>query len=214
MEPENAPLGLSRWDTLAPLALVGLLAAWVLLAPTLPLRVPTHFDLAGNANGWTGRQALPWLIFGLPVGNWVLLWLVDLAMQGSDQEAQRAATRPIRGLMTLGMAGIGLSILLIPLHGLWLLWPALGFLFLCLGLGIRIAWRGRKPLPREEEACWKWGMIYVNPQDERIWLPKRVGIGWTLNFGRPGAWLMLLVLLLPLFVVLLLPLLTKGSALH
>jgi uncharacterized membrane protein len=36
-----------------------------------------------------------------------------------------------------------------------------------------------------ESECWKWGIIYYNPIDERTFLPKRTGLGLTLNFARP-----------------------------
>ena len=36
-----------------------------------------------------------------------------------------------------------------------------------------------------EAECWKWGMFYYNPLDKRIFLPKRTGLGFTLNFAHP-----------------------------
>jgi uncharacterized membrane protein len=36
-----------------------------------------------------------------------------------------------------------------------------------------------------ESECWKWGGFYYNPQDKRIFLPKRSGLGLTLNFAHP-----------------------------
>jgi len=41
---------------------------------------------------------------------------------------------------------------------------------------------------RRTDACWKWGMFYVNPDDPAIFIEKRFGIGYTLNFGNPWAW--------------------------
>lgn len=35
--------------------------------------------------------------------------------------------------------------------------------------------------------CWYLGMIYINPEDKRIIVRKRTGLGWTLNFARPMA---------------------------
>ena len=32
---------------------------------------------------------------------------------------------------------------------------------------------------------WKFGVLYYNPLDKRIFLPKRTGLGYTLNFARP-----------------------------
>ncbi len=205
MSEQKPPLSLSRWDLAAAGALAGLLVAWTLLENQLPLRVPTHFDVAGRANGWTERGMMPWLVFGLPAGIWLLSWLLDLAMAGRD-EATRAkviANRPLRGLMTLGVAGLSLAMLLIPLHGLWILWVALAFLFLCLGVGIwECVLSSRRLGPQEGDEHYVWGLFYVNPRDARIWVPKPIGLGWTLNFGRPAGWFMLALLLAPLLLIL------------
>jgi hypothetical protein len=148
---------------------------------------------------------MPWIVFGLPIGIWLLSWLMDLAFQGADEatRVKMAANRPLRGLMTLGVAGLGLAMILIPLHGLWVLWVALGFLLLCLGLGIwEVVLSMRLLGSVEGDEYYVWGLFYVNARDERIWIPKRLGIGWTLNFGRPAGWLMLGLLLAPLLLLL------------
>lgn len=41
---------------------------------------------------------------------------------------------------------------------------------------------------RSPDAAWKLGLIYYNPEDPALWLEKRFGVGYTLNFGRPAAW--------------------------
>ncbi|MBY6204160.1 DUF5808 domain-containing protein [Halomonas denitrificans] len=41
---------------------------------------------------------------------------------------------------------------------------------------------------RSPDAAWKLGLIYYNPDDPALWLEKRFGVGYTLNFGRPAAW--------------------------
>jgi len=47
---------------------------------------------------------------------------------------------------------------------------------------------------------WRWGgMVYYAPDDPAVIVPKRVGIGQTLNFARPLAWVLLgALILLPL----------------
>jgi uncharacterized membrane protein len=46
---------------------------------------------------------------------------------------------------------------------------------------------------------WKAGIFYVNPGDPAVFVEKRFGIGYTVNFGRPAAWVILgAVLLIPL----------------
>ncbi len=39
---------------------------------------------------------------------------------------------------------------------------------------------------QSEANNWKWGVLYFNPNDPRIVVPKRIEwLGWTLNFGQP-----------------------------
>jgi uncharacterized membrane protein len=40
---------------------------------------------------------------------------------------------------------------------------------------------------------WRGG-IYFNPDDSSLWVPKRIGVGWTINFAHPWAWPVLAVL--------------------
>jgi uncharacterized membrane protein len=42
---------------------------------------------------------------------------------------------------------------------------------------------------------WKAGVFYVNPEDSALFVPKRYGFGYTLNFGRPAAWVFMAVVL-------------------
>jgi uncharacterized membrane protein len=50
---------------------------------------------------------------------------------------------------------------------------------------------------RTPDACWKWGLFYVNPEDPSILIEKRFGIGYTLNFGNRWTWVVLVVVLVP-----------------
>jgi uncharacterized membrane protein len=44
---------------------------------------------------------------------------------------------------------------------------------------------------------WKWGgLVYFAPEDPAVFVPKQRGIGQTINFARPGAWVFLGVVLL------------------
>jgi len=45
-----------------------------------------------------------------------------------------------------------------------------------------------RPRPPDEE--WT-GMFYSNPKDPALFVPKRFGIGYTLNFGNPMSWVVL-----------------------
>ncbi|MFB5662986.1 DUF1648 domain-containing protein [Alteribacillus sp. HJP-4] len=48
---------------------------------------------------------------------------------------------------------------------------------------------------RDDDIHWKLGQIYFNPNDPALFLEKRFGIGWTINFARPIAWLLLIGLI-------------------
>lgn len=44
---------------------------------------------------------------------------------------------------------------------------------------------------RDDDAYWIGGLIYLNHDDAALWVPKRYGgIGWTINFARPMAWVL------------------------
>lgn len=42
----------------------------------------------------------------------------------------------------------------------------------------------------DDDAYWKLGIFYFNPEDPAVFLPQRFGIGWTCNFARPATWLL------------------------
>ncbi|HTX16805.1 MAG TPA: DUF5808 domain-containing protein [Candidatus Baltobacteraceae bacterium] len=53
------------------------------------------------------------------------------------------------------------------------------------------------------EAHWKAGVFYVNPDDEALFVHKRFGIGYTLNFGHVAAWVLMgLTLIVPIVLAL------------
>lgn len=45
------------------------------------------------------------------------------------------------------------------------------------------------PVSAEDESHWVLGVFYVNRDDASTFVPKRFGIGWTINLARPTAWL-------------------------
>jgi uncharacterized membrane protein len=68
---------------------------------------------------------------------------------------------------------------------------------------------------RDDDRYWYGGFFYNNPDDPAVFVPKRFGLGWTMNFGHPQAKLvligMLLLVLLPPLVVAILGGLFPGS---
>lgn len=52
-----------------------------------------------------------------------------------------------------------------------------------------------KVINRDDDRHWKLGQFYFNPDDPAIWIEKRFGVGWTINFARPLGWGSLLAIL-------------------
>jgi uncharacterized membrane protein len=68
---------------------------------------------------------------------------------------------------------------------------------------------------RDDDRYWSAGIFYNNPDDPALFVPKRFGLGWTLNFGHPQAKLVLIGVLVVILVTSLLPVLTaliSGTA--
>ncbi len=51
----------------------------------------------------------------------------------------------------------------------------------------------------DDDSYWKLGLIYYNPHDPSIFVQKRYGIGWTVNFGRPAV--MTIAIALTIFII-------------
>ena len=57
---------------------------------------------------------------------------------------------------------------------------------------------------RDDDRYWRGGFFYNNPDDPAVFVPKRFGLGWTINFGNPkGRLIFIGTLLLPLVLALL-----------
>jgi uncharacterized membrane protein len=192
---------LSPWDLAALAGLLALACLFAQVSKQLPERMPIHFDALGRANGWAPKAQLPWLAFGAPAFLWAMLFLIGAAVSRMPTEAgrsQAAVIQPLRGMLGLGLCLVMAGVMLAPFQGSTALFAGLAGLGICLVLGIvftvRDAWQSLAGLPDSEH--YRGGVFYVNPRDPRLWVPKRIGVGWTLNYARPAAfWVTLLMLL-------------------
>lgn len=57
----------------------------------------------------------------------------------------------------------------------------------------------------DEDRYWKGGLFYFNKNDPSIFVEKRFGVGWTINFSNPKAYF---IVLLPIIIILALAFLT------
>lgn len=84
------------------------------------------------------------------------------------------------------------------LHLLMIIFIVLTTVWIFVNTIITKKWRNRAP---GESDSWKLGVLYYNPEDTRMFLPKKTGLGFTINFARPIS--VMFTMLLILIVVLL-----------
>ncbi|MGI2294986.1 DUF1648 domain-containing protein [Paenibacillus sp. GXUN7292] len=64
--------------------------------------------------------------------------------------------------------------------------------------------QGKSAPAADLDQYWKLGIIYFNPKDPALFVEKRFGVGMTMNFGRPTAWIVIVAIIaLPLVMRLL-----------
>lgn len=51
----------------------------------------------------------------------------------------------------------------------------------------------------DQDQYWKLGIFYFNRHDPALFVEKRFGIGWTVNFARPIGWIILVSILVVAF---------------
>jgi uncharacterized membrane protein len=178
------------------LVLVGVVVA--LFADRFPSPMPVHWNAAGRPNGWFPRtplaMAFPLLLFG------GILLLLDGIVAGGSRTGPPEMTEAVRRMLWPIRWLLGLMALPAAFAPIWGPTPVLvGAGAMVLVVLIQVA-RAPRMAPASGDG-WR-GLLYVNPADPRLVVPKRMGIGWTFNFAKPIAWVILVALLLgPLALV-------------
>jgi uncharacterized membrane protein len=190
----------------------------------VPERWPVHWGLHGQPDRWARKASLDAFF---PIGLGVFLCglmegiatlILAYPRVGKDQRVTPEAARAIAVLTATftRLIALALAIICAGLALVLPLWqPArsgrIVLSVLCI-LGSAIAgglwhmWHGAQALQARGLLAglegWN-GIIYRNPQDPRLWVPKIAGWGSTLNFAHRQAWLLLLALLaVPVYAVL------------
>ncbi|SDW69618.1 DUF5808 domain-containing protein [Paenibacillus sp. CF384] len=188
----------------------------VLLWDQIPNKLAVHYNITFQPDRYAAKGFGPVFMF-----NIVQLFLLAI-MMGADYVVKHA-TQHARPEMTNEKSWqfryansvflYGLSLLLVlyfsyvqatTLYGwprvLLLIGTIALFVLIIGGLAFLIIYIRRLRLTQHldgdlgEEGRWMAGGIYYNPQDPSIFVPKKYGIGWTLNFGRPTSWLVIATL--------------------
>lgn len=162
----------------------------------IPARVAIHYGLNGQPDGWVARTPLH--VYGLFMfAAGLMLWILLLGI-ATYFGARRSRTRgtvlgiAISVMCLLGTVFTGVGILPVRHFPIWILIAipppyVAGLLF----WAFRERTAPEEPSESTPDECWSMGDVYNNPNDPALFVPKRVGFGYTINFGNSMAkWLM------------------------
>jgi len=167
-------------------------AAWLLSHwRELPERVPIHWNWRGEADRWVARGPLA-VLAPLLIGACVCWLLLVLGVAIRRSSPRGRLRRPMLWTL-LGaelFAALTCCALILPMAtGGRLLVPTLlgvlaGALALVSGVCVAIECIGREPV--RNPAGWH-RFFYFDREDPALFVPKRSGVGYTLNAGHPAA---------------------------
>lgn len=200
-----APLG---WVLLLlPLFLASASVAW-LGYPAMPRQIPTHYSFTA-ADAWSektpGMVWMPVVMEAIAVAVFLLCILFMRRAPASVRGNPEAAPEAFRYrkymvlLMVVWGNAVELTFLLIeagfllPVSPVW--FSALAILDILMiaplfYLYFRFVREKRPKGPiLDDDAKWVLGMFYYDPSQPSLFVEKRSGIGYTFNYGRPGAWI-------------------------
>ncbi|TAN24227.1 MAG: DUF1648 domain-containing protein [Acidobacteria bacterium] len=204
-----------RWASLGPFLILAATASllhanWLLI----PARFPVHWDLQGQVNGWATRNF--WGVYGmlllaalfcaldLFLGWATLHWAGHPRGAASPARRRNAAWALLACSYLLALAFSFVALL--PLRGASL--SAANALVIvptvlipcAAAIAVLVAWqshpagahpRSSPPPEPHHQAHWVAGVVYYNPDDPSILVPKQFGFGYTLNFAHPLSWWLL-----------------------
>jgi len=191
----------------------------------IPDKFPVHWGIDGRPNGWSERTLAgvygPLLVAGaLVIGISLLAYSFSHLARRMPVPAGVPSMRdyPHRiAVLLLGveyfLAAMFSLVGLLPITGSPGVAPILilagAILAAALFLGRWVS-HAHDNLPHAvsmigdgmPDSCWKLGLFYFNPDDPALFVEKRIGFGYTVNFARASAWICLaLILFLPLFLL-------------
>ncbi len=162
--------------------------------------------------GWRMGAVLSWPVlsqFGFALVLWGITFLL-LKRVAPDPAVQPLRRKLARVILIAGTwAMIGTTVVALQVWGaLPLDGPAAlaGLLPVSIGLaygagksaGLTRSAGSDKPgseSARPDPRFVKAGLFYANPTDPAVFVPRRLGVGWTLNFANPWAWVFLVSVL-------------------
>jgi uncharacterized membrane protein len=158
---------------------------------------PVHWALDGRPNGFMRKSPLT---LGYPLlfvaGILLFIDVIVAAAARTGSESEEVARRVGQFLLPIrwGIAAMAPALALAPLWGPTPVLVLAGLLVLTVLVQAVRAPRHAVPVNRPPGGHDSW-LYYANPADPRWVVPKRSGLGWTFNFARPVAWVLLVAML-------------------
>jgi uncharacterized membrane protein len=186
--------------SLSMLALVA--AALWLHYDDLPQRFPTHYGFMGRADAFgaktPARVFIPPLLGVITAG---FMFFNVWAIARSPRVASPPSALAMLAIVGLLIATLIAFISSAPLFGgaipggPWTLLVLTGATLGTVIIG-SLKWASEDTSEDTPEECWHLGTFYYNRDDPSLMVAKRRGMGWTMNFAHPLAWVF------PIFLIL------------
>lgn len=196
----------NAWIWIPPFVALALTGTYLQLHwSQLPEHFPVHWGADGQPNRWSSRD--PLTVFA-PVAmgagmNLVMLAVAWLFTHLSRNTIMRRVTVRLLEVLLYPLTFTFVVVALLPLGLVVPIWLIPVIMLTCVA-GL-IFWSYRQivapamadavPEP-QSDSYWKAGMFYYNPNDPAIFVAKRVGIGYTVNFANKMCWVVLAGILL------------------
>lgn len=226
--------GISKKWILIPLVIILFnIGLSVAMFPSLPDKIPTHWDFQGNIDGYMNKSIfvammMPMVQMLMSIIIYFSYYSMTKSKQQIDPNNPEVSLR--KNIIFRKVWSVYFLIVLVLLEILFTvsnmmilglindpgLFNIMNFLFMGIIIissiiisvkigqgGDRINIKGEKEASKgydiDDDRLWKLGnTIYFNPEDPSLFVEKRIGVGWTVNGGRP---LGVILLLLPFIII-------------
>lgn len=211
------------WHAL-PYLILAAAGIWLLLQwDTIPPVFPVHVGMDGRVNGYAHKSVAA-VYAPLAIGLLVLVMghltmLLGVVVRRLPDTLARARLLNVVLLEIMSFLSLTFAwVAMLPVYGITVLTGTAGFsLFLLLLIatilvpGITLV-RGLRRLRAEQPAAgrgdrtpdsaWIMGGLYFNRDDPSVFVEKRFGIGYTINFAHPAAYILIVGILLVIALIL------------
>ena len=204
----------------------------VLKYPALPEQIPMHYNIAGEVDRYAQKSIGTFAI--IPVIQLLIGMLfaaINVAIRISKRQGDFQKSNAFRGIMSIVLFAIGFMVMLsltcvqfsmlailneklvavLPLAFLIATFLICAYLAIKVGQGgSRLKGTADQPVNIvDDDSHWIGGFLYFNKNDPSLFVEKRFGMGYTLNFGNKKSLIAIGILVVLIGALIVLPLVLK-----